>query len=748
LRYEEVQSDITVVGGGLAGVCAAVAAARLGKKVALVQNRPVLGGNSSSEIRVWVVGATAHGVNRYARETGIMGEMFLENQFRNPEGNPYYWDLVVLETVRKEKNIRLFLNTDVHEVEADGDENNRRIHSVTGWMMGSERKIRFKSPIFLDCTGDGLIGFLAGAKYRLGRESRHEFNESWAPEVGDNISLGSTLLFYTKDFGKPVKFVPPSFAKDITKTPIPMKRVLHSGDSGCHYWWIEWGGQEDIDIVHDNEKIRDELWSVIYGIWDYIKNSGKFDADNMVLEWVGSVPGKREYRRFIGGYTLTQNDIEQQTLFEDAVAFGGWSIDLHPPEGMYAVDYTSKHIHADGVYQIPFRCLYSVNVNNLLFAGRNISATHIAFGSTRVMATCATLGQAAGTAAALCVTHGVTPHEVYQRHLRELQQTLLWEDASVIGVKHDDPADLALKAKVTASSHLSRLEVIRADETYDLETDLAFLIPVDPRMLSLEILLNARKDTTVEVEVWDTGRPENYVPHRLVVRDAQAVGKGDGQWVRFHLPWAPDKPQNAFVIVKENPDVSLYLSREPMTGVLAFVREKSLNVARGMESLNLEMAVVRWNMRRVVRKPFCFRLLDETRAYAPERVIDGYARPYGGPHMWLSEPMKGEEWIALSWDHEVTFREVHVTFNDDTNEDLINLHHHRTDFEIIPELVKAYRVEIETDGKWTTIVKLTDNRHRKNVHRFEPPLKTGKLRVVVEETNGTRYAEIAEIRVR
>src|SRR5690606_4562582 len=174
--------------------------------------------------------------------------------------------------------------------------------------------------------------------------------------------------------------------------------------------------------------------------------------------------------------------------------------------------------------------------------------------------------------------------------------------------------------------------------------------------------LNARKDTTVEVEVWDTGRPENYVPHRLVVRDAQAVGKGDGQWVRFHLPWAPDKPQNAFIIVKENPDVSLYLSREPMTGVLSFVREKSLNVARGMESLSLEMAVVRWNMRRVVRKPFCFRLLDETHAYAPERVIDGYARPYGGPHMWLSEPMKGEEWIALSWDHEVTFREVHVTF--------------------------------------------------------------------------------------
>lgn len=283
-------SDITVVGGGLSGICAAIAAARLGRKVALVHNRPVLGGNSSSEVRVWVCGATAHGTNRYARETGIMGELFVENQYRNPEGNPYLWDLVLLEAVRAEENITLLLNTDVHEVEADGDEGERIIRSVTGWMMGSERKIRFESPIYLDCTGDGLIGFLAGARYRIGREARSEFNEEWAPEVADDITLGSTLLFYTKDAGRPVRFVPPSFAKDIAQTPIPIRRVIKSGDSGCHYWWIEWGGE--LDTVHDNERIRDELWSVIYGIWDYIKNSGQFDAETMTLEWVGSMPGK------------------------------------------------------------------------------------------------------------------------------------------------------------------------------------------------------------------------------------------------------------------------------------------------------------------------------------------------------------------------------------------------------------------------------------------------------------------------
>ena len=196
MRIEQITSDITIVGAGLSGICAAIAAARLGSTVSLINNRPVLGGNSSSEVRVWVCGA-AHGTNRYARETGIMGELFLENQYRNPEGNPYLWDLVLMEAVRAEERISLFLNTDVHEVEAEGTEEDRQIRSVTGWMMGSERRIRFESPVFLDCSGDGLVGFLAGARYRLGREAAHEHGEEWAPETADQITLGSTLLFYT-----------------------------------------------------------------------------------------------------------------------------------------------------------------------------------------------------------------------------------------------------------------------------------------------------------------------------------------------------------------------------------------------------------------------------------------------------------------------------------------------------------------------------------------------------------------------
>src|SRR5699024_4983177 len=434
---ETVQKDVIVIGGGLAGVCAAIAAARQGARVALVQNRPVLGGNSSSEVRVWVCGATAHGVQHYARETGIMGELFLENQYTNPEGNPYYWDLVVLEAVRAEPGIELFLNTDVREVDVSGPESDRVIEGVRGWQMGSERLIDFRSGTFIDASGDGLVGYLAGARYRTGREARDEFDESWAADSADSDTLGSTILFYTKRLGQPVKFVPPSFARDITKTSIPQMRDIHEGANGCDYWWIEWGGE--LDVVADNERIRDELQAAIYGIWDYIKNSGKFDAEDLALEWIGALPGKREYRRFIGDHMLTQHDVLDQVPFDDRVGFGGWSIDLHPTGGMYATERGSRHWHPDGNYHIPLRSLYSQNVSNMWMAGRDISATHVAFGTTRVMATCAVVGEAAGMAAALSAKTGYSPRQLATEHFHLMRTALVRADASVLGVEHRDP---------------------------------------------------------------------------------------------------------------------------------------------------------------------------------------------------------------------------------------------------------------------------------------------------------------------
>ncbi|MEK3888344.1 FAD-dependent oxidoreductase [Bacillus sp. FSL K6-3431] len=744
MRKETVQTDITVVGGGLAGVCAAIAAARMGQTVSLIQNRPVLGGNSSSEVRVWVCGATAHGVHRYARETGIMGELFVENQYMNPEGNPYYWDLAILEKVKAEKNIQLFLNTDVREVDSEGKEDNRKITAVTGWMMGSERHIRFESNVFLDCTGDGLVGFLAGAKYRIGREAKSEFNEDWAPEEADDITLGSSILFYTKDIGYPVKYVPPSFAKDITKTSIPLKRVIRSGDNGCAYWWIEWGGE--VDTVYDNEKIRDELWSAIYGVWDYIKNSGKFDADHLTLEWIGALPGKREYRRFIGDYIINQNDILNQRRYEDDVAFGGWSIDLHPPQGMYAEEGGAKHLHMDGVYHIPFRSLYSQNVSNLLFAGRNISASHVAFGTTRVMATCAVIGEAAGTGAALSFQKGTSPRGLYENHLKELQQVLLKQDASLIGISNTDENDLAQKAILRSSSERKQLIVADSSQTYALTADVGLHIPIEPTLDQIELLLDAEADTILEVELWDTGKMENYIPAVKQLSERVSIEKGAHQWVSVNLPWHPADAQNAFIIIKENKDIRLHVSNQSTTGILAYLKDKN----NEKESHQLpKQEVTRWNMSPFVRKAFCIKVYPETNAFSAGKLIDGYNRPYGGPHMWVSGEMTDgtEEWAELGWNQPITIKEVQVIFNDDVNEDLINLHHHKTPFDIIPELVKDYRLEIKRDGKRVVIHEEKGNRKRKQHHLFSNDIESNTLRIVVENTNGASSAEIVAIRV-
>ncbi|MEV4895152.1 FAD-dependent oxidoreductase [Nonomuraea sp. NPDC055795] len=728
MRQETIKADITVIGGGLAGTCAAIAAARLGRTVALVNNRPVLGGNSSSEVRVWVCGATGHGKNHHAREGGIMGELFVENQYRNPHGNPYFWDTTILDAVRAEPNLSVFLNTDVRHVTAGPG----GIESVTGWMMGSEREITFESGLFLDCTGDGLVGHLAGASHRIGREGREEYGEPWAPEVPDDITLGSTLLFYTKDAGEPVRYVPPDFAKDITRTSIPERRIIKAGDNGCAYWWIEFGGE--LDTVHDNDRIRDELWSVIYGIWDHIKNSGQFDADTMTLEWVGALPGKREYRRLLGDYVLTQHDVLGQTPFEDRVAFGGWSIDLHPPQGMYATEAGAKQQYADGIYHIPYRSLYSVDVPNLLMAGRNISASHVAFGSTRVMATCATIGQAAGTAAALCAATGARPRDL---PVADLQRTLLREDASVVGLRYDDPADLCGTAAATASGTLTRLVADTPQEAWRLDADAGIVLPVDPSLTGVRLLLDAAGDTTLTVELHDPVLGQNYVPRELVATREIALAAGEKQWAELGLDWHPETARNAFLLVKANPLVSLHVADQATPGVLCFTRVPLPPQAESPQPLR------EWSDRGLLRRTFCLET-GATAAFAPGKALDGYQRPYAGPHMWVSATLPAE--LELRWPEPVTIGRVEVIADDDVNEDLINLHHHRTPFEIIPTLVRDYRVEALVGGRWRQVAETRGNRRRRIAHPLPEPVTAEGLRIVVEASNGAPSAHLIAVR--
>lgn len=440
----EKEYDLIVAGGGLAGLCGALAAARRGARTALIHNRPVLGGNASSEIRMHICGADYHMSRKHARETGILEEILLENKRRNPEMVYPLFDTVLWEKAAFQENLDLYLNTHMTEVFCEGN----RIQAVSAWQMTTEKAFRLSGKLFMDATGDGTLGALSGADYELGRESAGVYGESLAPEQGDSCTMGNSLMFQARDMGHPVAFVKPFFANTYTEEQL---RFRDHSDVTSGYWWIELGGG-DYHTIEDAEVLRDELLKAVYGMWDHIKNGGNHGAENMELEWVGFLPGKRESRRLMGDYVLTEHDCLGRTHFPDTVAYGGWPMDIHTIEGfLNEKDDPTVWNEVGGIYLIPYRCLYSRNMGNLFLGGRAISCSHAAFSSTRVMGTCAVAGQAAGTAAALALGFGCTPAEM-GNHIQLLQQELLKDDCYLPGVKNRDPADQARTMQVFASA--------------------------------------------------------------------------------------------------------------------------------------------------------------------------------------------------------------------------------------------------------------------------------------------------------
>lgn len=448
VKVHQISAQVVVAGGGPAGVPAAIAAARNGARVVLCQDRSVLGGNASSEIRMHILGASPRGkeLSVEARETGILEEIMLECAVRNPQNSASMLDLILYEKCRAEPNLTLLLNTTVTGVKMDGD----RIVSAYAVRESTEDHFEIAADIFIDCTGDGRLGAEAGALFTTGRESAEEYNESGAVLNRDSHRLGSSLLFTARDMGRPMPFIPPKWARKFTEEDLKF-RDHSSWEYG--YWWVEFGGLKD--TIKDNEDIRDELMAIMMGVWDHIKNSGNHpESENWALDWFGFLPGKRESRRFIGQHVLTQNDLEQAVDFWDVIAYGGWSMDTHPPAGIEAKDEKPcNQPYTPYMYGIPLRSLISKNIRNLMFAGRNMSATHIAFSSTRVMATCAVMGEGAGTFAATALRSGLPFEEAWkeERVVREAQQQLMRQGAFLPGRKLED-RNLAAEAKITASS--------------------------------------------------------------------------------------------------------------------------------------------------------------------------------------------------------------------------------------------------------------------------------------------------------
>lgn len=442
--------EFVVIGGGISGIVAAIAAARQGVKTVLINNRPVLGGNASSEIRMHICGADHHSEKKNARETGILEELLLKNKYRNASNSFSLFDTTLWEAVEFQENLDLYLNTHIQKVNVRGD----KIVSVVGVQLTSEKEIEFSADNFLDSTGDGTVGFLAGAEFMEGRESSRTFQEMNAPEKADHQLMGNSLMFTAIDTGKPVKFIKPEWAHTYSEEDLAHRNHMQI-DSG--YWWIEMSGSEYLSTINNYDAIRTELLKVLFGVWDHIKNQGDHGADNYELDWVQFLPGKRESRRLIGDYVLTANDLVENKHFADAIAYGGWPMDIHAVGGMGNGDAPTTYYNLKGTYSIPYRCLYSRNVKNLFIGGRNISVSHLAFGSTRVMGTCAVVGEAVGIAASLARKYHCSPAEV-GRHIDELQQLALKEDLYIPSLKNQDKADLARESSVSASSFIKGFE--------------------------------------------------------------------------------------------------------------------------------------------------------------------------------------------------------------------------------------------------------------------------------------------------
>ncbi len=740
----ELTADFTVVGGGLAGVCAAIGAARSGLKVVLIQDRPVLGGNASSEVRLWVLGATAHMANnnRWAREGGLVGEILVENMRRNPEGNAILFDTVLLDKVLAEPNITLLLNTAVFEAtKSDPD----HIESVRAFCPQNSTMYSVRSPLFCDASGDGILGFLTGAAFRMGAESREEFGEKFAPSSEYGGLLGHSIYFYSKDTGCPVTFVPPTFAlADITK--IPRFRAFNACEDGCRLWWIEYGGR--LDTVHESEKIKWELWKVVYGVWNHIKNSGGFpEAENLTLEWVGAIAGKRESRRFEGDYLLKQQDIVEQRTQPDAVAYGGWSIDLHPADGVYSPASGCDQWHSKGLYQIPYRCLYSRNIENLFLAGRTISATHVAFGSSRVMATCGAMGEVVGRAASLCLRRQISPRDIGQgARIKELQLTLIREGNFIPDLISKDPDDLAQNARITASSTFKLAAFPPDGPLLKLEDDRAMLLPVvQGPAPKLTLLLDVTAPTSLTVQLRFSSKVENQTPDEIVAAFAIPLKAGAGQSVELAFDISIDRPRYAFYCLLANPAVSIRTSEQRVTGILSVkhsARVEKWTTQAPTRDIGVDAFEFWTPERRPEGRNFALTVDPPLDVFRAENLLNGTARPVSQPNAWVADPSDKNPRIILSWTSPQKIARIDLDFDCDYDhpmESVLMGHPERT----MPFCVKDYRV---FDGTGQLIAGRTGNYAGPNRIVLETAVVTDRIVIEPASTWGDLPSSLFAVR--
>ncbi len=782
--------DIVVCGGGLAGFCAAVAAARNGARTCLVQDRPVLGGNASSEVRVTVHGAACHHYG--LRETGIVGEVMsaerrnnhlfpIENGWTNSVHDMAFYDIAV-----REPNLTLQLNTSLRDVLlSDGrrgleclgewpvatDEagylrrpachDGLNIEAIRAVVANAETELVLRASHFIDCTGDALLAHLAGCEWRMGSESREETGEVHAPAEASRDTMGNSIHIRCIDTGRPAPFTPPEWAVRYDDAAFFYEQGRKPNEPEGGFWWIEIG--VPWDTIHDNETIRHELTRHALGVWDWMKNRDPKMIDrcrNYALEFIGQVPGKRESRRVMGLHFLNENELQRREAFPDECAYGGWFIDLHTPGGLLAatsepdsaLGYDSRlesvALKLIGPYGIPLRTLISRDVPNLAMAGRNLSVTHAALGTVRVMATCGLMGQAAGTAAAHAIKTGVSLKDAAEGSAHAIQQTLLREGCFLPNHRNEDPGDLARKTTASASSEAAFDGLGRWDEVEDRnlrervwtsgrdhETDLS-LTPcqwfqagggrIDRIGLSLrnpgDTPANARACLRRVGSVWDyeAGGAEPAweatfkVPpgfDALLWLETRLEGLGDGCY------------------------------RLELTGPEGVFWRCSPNRAHGVAGGHIVgSGRFHWNR---LHGEMAFQLEPPQPVFGASQILSGVTRPADGTNLWLSDPARSlPQWIELLWREPVELRTVELTFPSQ----LVLETHWENPFYVAPHIARHYCLQIPDGESWRTIHDERENAAARRRHALPTPVRTRRLRLLIEATHGARSAGLAEIR--
>ncbi|MCQ2391888.1 MAG: FAD-dependent oxidoreductase [Kiritimatiellae bacterium] len=728
--------DVVVVGAGPGGCGAAIAAARSGARTLLVHDRPVLGGNAGAEFAVGMNGAGCP-FSGY-RETGIVEEGCLLSLKGTEPGQHQSHGYAVMAA--GETNLTVVGNVRILSAATrDG-----QILSVMGRNTLTGRRTSWRGKMFVDATGDGWLGYFAGAKMLTGREGQARFGEKQAPEQPDNLTMSGCIMdngccaYRALPTSAPVAYEVPVWARIL---PPGFTREVQQLASGK--WWMEHGGE--IDDMADPELARDTLVRYSFAYWGWLKNEShlKERARNYALAHVPWRNARREGMRIEGDYIFTANDALNGTRFDDRVTITGWPLDTHDPLGLgnpTGNGYWHPHPGLPAPCDVPYRILYSKNVANLFMAGRCVSTSHIGLGTLRVQSTCCSMGQVVGTAAAECIRLGLSPRDYGKRHIKELQQRLLKDDVYIQDLVNADPADLARQARITASSSetlefYDRNDLLVSREPRDLH---ALTMPrgvriqrgASKRLEAFDAWLvnTTDKPLSVTLRIYSAEEPAWAVDAAPVACVTSTVPARKDGLVRFSLNGLSLNQKYFWAVIM--PQKGLAWRMAP---------ESSAHVVRAWFGAGVTNPSVRPNQYAFCTEPALAWELGA--AGTPTNVVDGVARRVDGLlHGWVSDGAQGlPAWIRLDWDAPQMLSELRLTFDSDLSSKHPVLPRPKT-------LVRRYQVDVSPDGtNWCSLVTEDANLVRHRIHRFAPRMVKA-VRVTVLETYGDVSARIFEIR--